>query len=116
MAPSGCGTGGSTHNTGSSAASADVAAASQPILGYTWDSAHGDFRALLGVPGAASLSNSSVTKEPLVLGDPYVRASSHALLTNSSGSIYLASLPDGEPIQVSPVVAISAHCGESVHN
>ncbi len=103
MAPSGCGTGRSTHNPGSSAASAGVAAASQPILGYTWDSAHGDFRALLGVPGAASLSNSSVTKGAFSSAILCLRKS-YALLTNSSGSIYVASLPDGEPIQVSPEV------------
>jgi hypothetical protein len=103
VALSGCGTGSGAHNAGSSAASAEVAAASQPLLGYTWDSAHAGFRTMLGVPGAATLSNTLVTEGAFRSAVLCLRKN-YALLTNSSGSIYVVSLPDGEPLQVTPQV------------
>jgi hypothetical protein len=103
VALSGCGTGNSAHNAGSSTASAEVAAASQPLLGYTWDSTHAGFRTMLGVPGAATLSNSFVTEGAFSSAVLCLRKN-YALLTNSSGSIYVVSLPDGEPLQVTPQV------------
>jgi len=99
VAFAGCGTGGTAHSNGSSAGSAGAAAATPPLLGYTWDSAHAGFRAMLGVPGAASLSDSVVSKGAFGAAVLCLRKS-YALLTDSSGSIYVASLPDGEPLQV----------------
>jgi len=98
----GCGTSSVAHNSlsGSSAESA-AAAASEPILGYAWDSSRDGLRAMLGVPGAASLSNSVVTKGPFTSAALCLRKS-YALLTNSAGSVYVMSLPSGEPLLVTP--------------
>jgi hypothetical protein len=104
LALSGCGTGGSNHSAASSAGTAGAAAASQPLLGYTWDAAHAGFRAMLGVPGAASLSNSVVSEgtfSPAVL----CLRKSYALLTNPSGAIYVVPLPDGVPLQITSQLA-----------
>ncbi len=59
----GCGTSTASRSavSGAFTGSAGEAAASQPILGYTWDSSRAGLRTMLGVPGAATLSDNIVT-------------------------------------------------------
>src|SRR5271168_2175956 len=104
---SGCGTSGSApgagSSAGSSAGSAGAALTSQPILGYTWDAAHAGFRAMLGVPGAANVSDNLVNEGAFSSAVLCMRKS-YALVTNNAGNIYAVSLPDGDPLQIAPQV------------
>ncbi len=100
---SGCGTSGSAPASGSSAGSAGAALTSQPVLGYTWDSAHAGFRAMFGVPGAASVSDNLVNEGAFSSAVLCMRKS-YALITNAAGNIYALALPDGDPLQITPQV------------
>jgi hypothetical protein len=102
----GCGTStvARSASSGPAAESAGAAAASLPILGYAWDSSHGGFRAMFGVPGAARLSDSVVSKGAFTAAVLCLRKS-YALLTNSVGSVYVMALPSGEPLLVTPQLA-----------
>ncbi len=116
----GCGTNTASRSAGSgaSAGSAGAAAASQPILGYTWDSNRAGLRTMLGVPGAAALSDTVVTAGPFTSATFCLRKS-YVLLTHSSGSVYVMSLPNGEPSLItSPLanqqVIVSPSCSKAL--
>jgi hypothetical protein len=103
VAFSGCGTSGSAPGAGPSAGSAGAAVTSQPVLGYTWDAAHAGFRTMFGVPGAASVSDNLVNEGGFSSAVLCMRKS-YALLTNTAGNIYVVSLPDGDPLQITSQV------------
>lgn len=116
----GCGTNTAQRSAvpGGSTGSAGTATASQPILGYTWDSSRGGLRTMLGVPGAATVSDSLVTTGPFTSASFCLRKS-YVLLTNSSGSVYIMSLPNGEPsLLTSPLanqqVVVSPSCSKAL--
>jgi hypothetical protein len=116
----GCGTKTASQSavSGAFTGSAGEAAASEPVLGYTWDSSRAGLRTMLGVPGAAKLSDNLVTTEPFTSAIFCLRKS-YVLLTNSSGSVYLMSLPNGEPALItSPLgnqqVVVSPSCSKAL--
>ena len=120
LACAGCGTSTASRGAVSGAfpGSAGEAAASQPILGYTWDSNRGGLRTMLGVPGAATLSDNIVTTGPFTSAIFCLRKS-YVLLTGSSGSVYIMSLPNGEPtLLTSPLakqqVIVSPSCSKAL--
>ncbi len=102
----GCGTNTAAHSgvSSASAGSAGAAAASQPILGYTWDSHRAGLRTMLGVPGAAVLSDSVIASGPFTSAVLCLRKS-YVLLADSSGSVSIMSLPNGEPSLITSAIA-----------
>lgn len=116
----GCGTSTVSHNgaSGASAGSAGTAAASQPILGYAWDSSRAGLRTMFGVPGAAALSDSVVTNGPFASAILCLRQS-YVLLTGSSGNLSIMPLPGGEPTLISSSlqnqqVTVSPSCSKAL--
>lgn len=90
---------------------------SAPVLGYAWDAKAGVLRQIDGVPGAARVDSAANTGDGFAMA---VAASSHeyALLLDTKGALYLATLPGGtpQPISAGPWsgVAISASGGYAV--
>jgi hypothetical protein len=72
---------------------------SGPLIGYVWDQSSTGLRPIFGISGAASLGT------PLYTGSGYSGAvvslrRQYALLTNTNGQIALATLPNGEPLEL----------------
>jgi hypothetical protein len=117
----GCGSNRVTSSAapGSASPTAAATAANQPILGYAWDSSHNGFRAMLGVPGAASLSN-SVIHQGSFTSATFCQRKNFALLGNSTGALYAVSLPGGDPVLVTSQVgggeqiAVSPSCAKAL--
>jgi hypothetical protein len=117
----GCGSNRVTSSAASGSASpaAAASAANQPVLGYAWDSSHSGLRAMLGVPGAASLSN-NVVRQGSFTSATFCQRKNFALLRNSTGSIYAVSLPGGDPVLLtaqvgaSEQIAVSPSCSKAL--
>ena len=90
---------------------------SAPVLGFAWDSTALVLRQIDGVPGAAKVDASGDIGSGFAMA---VASGSHdyALLLNSKGALYLATLPGGTPRQISAGtwsgLAISASGGYAI--
>jgi hypothetical protein len=98
----GCGTDRS-KTTSSPVNSPSPAVASQPVLGYAWDPVYGGLRSMFGIPGAAYLDNNLSNTKAFSSASLCMRKS-YALLGSSSGAIYVASLPGGQPTLITPQI------------
>jgi hypothetical protein len=70
-----------------------------PLIGYLWDQSAAGLRPIFGITGAAFLGT------PLYTGRAYSGAvvslrRQYALLTNTKGQVALATLPNGEPLDL----------------
>jgi len=109
----------STPPSSGSAATASSQAASGPMLGAWWDSDRKGIRAIYGIAGAAQQGPPTYA-DGAFSGAAVCARSSVAILTSSSGEMYLAHLPLGRPTVIatngvpSPTIAFSPSCGASI--
>lgn len=89
----------STGSTGTTGASKQNTVAA-PLVGFAWDSTAQVLRGISGVAGAAKLDTVAGTGSGFAMA---LAAGSHdyALLLDSKGALYLATLPGGTPQQLS---------------
>lgn len=113
----GCGTGKVTQPASGGPADATVIA--QPVLGYIWDSNRAGLRSLIGVPGASRMDSVVLGGGVFSSAVPCVQKS-YALLTNAAGAVFVMSLPQGQPAQVTTRISrkqqvlISPSCSQAL--
>ena len=100
LAASGCGTSGSTSGSGP-ATFLSKGPISGPVIGYAWDRAASGLRPIFGVSGAARLGAALYANQSFNGAAASVRRQ-FALLTSTTGEVFLTALPDGQPSLLSP--------------
>jgi hypothetical protein len=100
VAAIGCGT--STRTAGSGPVSFSLKGPiSGPLIGYVWDPTASGLRPIFGVSGAAQLGAALYANQSLS-GAAVSLAKQFALLTSTTGEIFLTTLPAGEPSLLTP--------------
>jgi hypothetical protein len=95
---------GSTHSTSNSSlglagSNTTPKAITGPVLGYLWDPVARGLRTIYGIPGAAN-EGAAFFNDGTFSGAIACSQKSFALLTAKTGEVFVANLPNGEPIRV----------------